>query len=512
MQETLENIIFYARSMWRYRWYAMFLTWLVVVLGWVVILITPITYTANAKVYVNTSTILQPMLKGFAVEQDSTAIISLMARQLVSRPNVEQVARTVGLDQSVKKPQELENLLNQLEQGIKIEGSRTGEGSRQRDFYIISYSNRNPKLAKELVGALIDIFVEKTAKESLRDSEVARQFLEEQIKEYKENLLTAESRIREFKHRYSNELPEQTNYFERLQAAQAALNDITLKITEAEFQRNALDRQLAKLAITYADDSEQLELQKKLDELLMKYTENHPNVIAVRHAIAILKEQQKKTYPEARKALIVPNSSTELLKVKLSEVESGIAVLQVRKEEYLRRINKLEKMNDILPKIEIELQYLNRDYEAAKEKYNALLVRRDSAVMTGSIEQSGESVRFKIIDPPRLQDTWPAKARSLLLSTSLVFAAGLAAGLALAFFLSQIKPAIYGRRILEEITGFSVFGAIPQVITKKMRIWRRVNLVAFLVIGLIMLGIHGVAVFTVLDDVKTLMIQELGDK
>lgn len=513
MQETLESIMFYARSIWRYRWYAMAVTWLIILLGWVVVSKKPVIYTASAKVYVDTSTVLQPLLKTFSVEQDTSAIIGLMARQLVSRPNLEQMARIIGLDRQATTPQGLEVMLARLEQDILVAGSRTSEGSKQRDFYTISYSNANPQLAKQVVEALITTFVEKTVGESLRDSEAAKRFLDQQIKEYKADLSAVETRIREFKRVHADELPEQTNYFQRLQAAQAAVDEVDLQITEAEFRRNELRRQLAQTAATSGsipvDDSRLLALQRQLDELLVKYTENHPHVVATRRAIAELEKQQEATSGEPKRNLIIPNSAHEQLKVRLSEVESEVAMLWARKDEYLRRVQKLRKMKETLTKTETELQGLNQDYEAAKKKYDALLGRRDSATMAGSIEQSGESVRFKVIDPPRILDTWPDKARTQLLLTSGVLAAGIAGGLAVAFFLSQIWPVIYGRRTLQELTEFPVLGVISRARTLYIR--RRLDLAAFILIGMTMLGMHGAAVFMILNNIKNIMIQGLGN-
>lgn len=513
MQETLESIILYARSIWRYRWYAMAVAWLIILLGWVVVSKMTITYTASANVYVDTSTVLQPLLKGFSIEQDTSAIIGLMARQLVSRPNLEQVARIVGLDRQATTSQGPEIMLTRLEKDILVTGNRASEGSKQRDFYTISYSNANPKLAKQIIEALITTFVEKTVGESLRDSEAAKRFLDQQIKEYKDELSAAETHLREFKRAHADDLPEQTNYFQRLQAAQAAVDEVNLQITEAEFRRNELRRQLAQMATTSGstpvDDPRLLALQKQLDEMLAKYTENHPNVIATRRAIAELEKQQETTTGEAKKSLIIPNSAHELLKVKLSEAESEIAMLWARKDEYLRRVQTLRKMKEMLTKTETELQSLNQDYEAAKKKYEALLGRRDSATMAGSIERSGENVRFRVIDPPRILDTWPDKARTQLLLTSGVLVAGIAGGLAVAFFLSQIWPVIYGQRALQELTEFPVLGRISRAKTSRVR--NRLDLAAFILIGMTMLGVHGIAAFMVLNNIKSIMMQGLGN-
>ena len=98
MQETLELIIHYIRDIWRYRWYAMAVVWLAVPVGWFAVSLKPITYTASAKIYVDTVTVLQPFLKGIVIdtEDSGAAYLGLMARQLVSRPNLKQVVSIIG--------------------------------------------------------------------------------------------------------------------------------------------------------------------------------------------------------------------------------------------------------------------------------------------------------------------------------------------------------------------------------------------------------------------------------
>lgn len=511
MQETLGGIIFYARSIWRYRWYAMAVTWLIVLLGWAVVSKKPVIYTASAKVYVDTSTVLQPLLKSSAVEQDTSTIIGLMARQLVSRAYLEHVIRTVGLDRQATASQGLEIILARLEQDLLVTGNRISEGAKQLDFYTLSYSDANPKLAKQVIEALITTFIEKMVGENVLDSGTAKQSLAQEIKQYKEDLVAAETRLREFKRVHADELPEQTHYFQHLQAAQAAVDEVDLQITEAEFRRNELRQQLAQTATTSGSmpvaDSRLLALKKRLDELLAKYTENHPSVIATRRAIAELEKNQEIITREVKKGLTIPNSAHELLKGKLSKAESEIAVLWARKNEFLRRVQTLRKMKETLTKVETELQGLNQDYEAAKKKYDALIGRQNSATLVGNIEQSDENARFKVIDPPRILDTWPDKMRAQLLLTSGVLAAGIAGGLVVAFLLSQLWPVIYGQRALQELTETPVLGMISR--TKASRMRSRLDLAAFILIGTTMLGIYGVAVFMMLNNIKSIMMQGL---
>ena len=115
MQETLDRIIIHIRDIWRYRWYAMIVTWLIIPAGWIAISHYPITYTASAKIYVDTYTVLQPLLKDMLIDTtDSSAYLGLMVRQLVSRPNLKQVAHIIGWDQQAKDLARARDIISRL--------------------------------------------------------------------------------------------------------------------------------------------------------------------------------------------------------------------------------------------------------------------------------------------------------------------------------------------------------------------------------------------------------------
>ena len=96
-------------------------------------------------------------------------------------------------------------------------------------------TNTDRELAKQVVDVLLATFETNTVEESRRHSKKVKQFLEQQIQEQKEKLDIAETNIREFKREHTDALPEQgMNFFQRLQSAQAAVDQVDLEITEAE--------------------------------------------------------------------------------------------------------------------------------------------------------------------------------------------------------------------------------------------------------------------------------------
>ncbi|HJW28047.1 MAG TPA: XrtA system polysaccharide chain length determinant, partial [Saprospiraceae bacterium] len=363
----------------------------------------------------------------------------------------------------------------------------------------------------QVVQALIDTFMEQTVGKTRQNGEIARQFLEQQIKEYEERLTEAENRVREFKRQHLDVLPQQQqDYFARLQVLQSESEDIKLQILEIESQRNALQQQLAAVPagqraistegspLLTPTESRLLKLQEQLDNMLLNYTEAHPDVIAIKQSIS---ELDKKREAELKELLsnnptnstAIANPEYQQLRLRLGELVRNLAALRTRQEEYNRRIQQLQQQRETLPVVETELQRLDRDYNLNKERYNNLVARREAIKISGDIQQTDEDVKFEIVEIPRVL-MWKAWRQRIMLLT-VVLIAGLGGGLMLAFALSQIRSAIYSRHTLSEATGFPVIGTIPEVLTSSIYKRKRLALVGFALISLTMMIAYGFVLF-----------------
>jgi len=138
--------------------------------------------------------------------------------------------------------------------------------------------------------------------------------------------------------------------------------------------------------------------------------------------------------------------------------------------------------------VETELKRLNRDYEVTKTNFQALLSRRESAQLAEDVEQTGDSVKFRVIDPPHVPST-PSGPHRVLLSTGVLFGS-LAAGLVLALILSQIWPSVYDRKALRDLSGFPVFGSISRILTGEVLRKRRLEVMGFATAGVMLLAVY----------------------
>ena len=187
MEEILRQFSTIGGAMWRRRWIGLAVAWVVAVIGAVIVWRTPDRFEASARVYVDTQTVLKPLMAGLAVQPNIDEQIGMLARTIIARPNIEKIMHSANLDVSGTTQIERDQMVDDLTKRIRFTG-----GGRE-NIYTISYQDTNPERSKRVVQDLLSLFVESGLGNKRRDSEAARRFIDEQIKGYEQKLV----RVRE---------------------------------------------------------------------------------------------------------------------------------------------------------------------------------------------------------------------------------------------------------------------------------------------------------------------------
>lgn len=506
MAEITAVLLNFLKAIGKYRWYAVAITWAVAIIGWTIVLRLPNQYEASARVYVDTQSILKPLLSGMTTMPNLDQQVVFMRRTLISRPNVERLMRMVDLDVKAKDSKEHEKLVDELMTKIKI------GGTERDDIYTITYVSDNPKLGKDIVQSLLTIFVEGSFGGKKQDSEKAVQFIDDQIKTYEEKLSAAENSLKEFKIKNMGLLPREGggDFGGQLQQAIDQLNQARLDLAEAEQARNAISRQIkgepAKPGMETVDPGvvdPELEMristaQKNLDALRLQYTEQHPDIIANRRLLEQLKAQKAELAKTKRNLDPGAGYSPMLqqLTVSLSAADARVASMRARVDEFAARVARLRTQSVEAPEIEAQLAQLNRDYQVNRENYQKLVERRESARLSGDLSTATDMLTFRVIDPPTVpsQPSGPNRVRLF----SLVFAGALVAGLAVAFLMSQLRPAFMSQAALRDVTGLPVLGSIGMNWTTEQTVKRKRRLLALGTSVLVLFGAYGVGMAAIL--------------
>jgi len=445
---------------------AITVAWIVLIVGSIVIFRLPDDYQASARVYVDTQSILKPLFAGMTTLPNIEQQVLVMSRTLLSRPNLERVARMADLDIKAKSLAEKEKQVDELAARIKI------TQTDRDDIYTITYNNENPKLGKDVVQSLLTIFVEGSVGDKKEDSEKAVRFIGDQIRTYEEKLLNAENALKEFKQKNAELLPHQgSDYGSKLDEAADALSQARLGLVEAEQARNAIQRQLTGGNTSSGDDlplatSPELEAsieaeKKHLDDLRAKYTDEHPDVVAARRLIVEL-EKRKREDSKNRKAGTDPGANyspvMQQLSVQLSDARAKAASMRARVDEYAARYARLKAQSIAAPDVEAQFTQLNRDYLVNKDNYEKLVARRDAAKLSGDLSSATDLLTFRVIDPPTVPRFPDGPKRLRLLS--LLFIGSMAIGVGVTVFLTQLRPSFVSQYQLAQITGLPVLGAV----------------------------------------------------
>ncbi len=468
MEDLITQLLMHGRGIWKYRWYAVSVMWLVAAAGWLTVYTMPNDYQASARVYVDTQSILKPLLSGMTSVPNVEQQVSIMSRTLLSRPNVERIMRMVDLDVKATSARQHEEHVAQLMSKIKIVGTNS------HDIYTISYNHQDPKLVRDVVQSLLTIFVEGSFKGKRNDSQQAVQFIDEQINNYEARLVAAENSVKEFKLRHSGSLPRLgADYSTQLAAAADALSGARLDLAEAEQTSNAIRAQISGRAPKGAKnmrgtrivnpelDERIANVNKSLDALRLQYTEQHPDIIGARRLIDQL-EQRK--IDESMRPLQDSDPGRnyspmlQQLKVALTEADAKVAAIRVRVQEFSARLARLQERSKAVPEIESQLAQLNRDYDINKDNYGKLISKREAAKLAGELSSTTEMMTFKIIDPPTVPLAPSGPNRPALYS--LVLLAALASGAAAALMISQARPTFSSPGALRELTGLNVLGTV----------------------------------------------------
>ncbi|MGD8629321.1 MAG: GNVR domain-containing protein [Gammaproteobacteria bacterium] len=497
MRELYEQLLTYARGVWRYRWFMMLVAWLISIVGWGIVYQLPDKYTAEARINVDTQSMLQPLLRGLTIGTNASQRVQLVTRTLLSRPNLEKLTRMTDLDLVALTPADKEELLDDLGSDIEI------SSTREQDLYTISYSNSDRQLAKRVVQSLLTIFVESTLGENREETDSAQAFVEQQIKEYEAKLMAAEMRLAEFKRTHVGMMPGSAeDYYGQLQAAKSDLQQAQLSLREVINQRNQYKQQMEDDEDSYllfgelqpgagsALDMRIQELYQRMDDLLIRYTEKHPDVVEIRFLIAELEQRRDEERALMDDMDIGPadNPLYQQMKMQLSQADATVASMRSRVEEYQRRVDSLQEMVDTIPKIEAELKQLDRDYSVHQENYQALLSRREAANISEQAELSGDQLKFRVVDPPRVPLT-PSEPNRPLLVTG-VLLVSIISGALFALLLFMIRPTFDNARTVMEVLGRPVLGGVSMIRNMDWSRRHRHALMAFSIAGIALLVLY----------------------
>lgn len=465
---------------WRRRWYAVAVAWTVCVFGWIFVATIPNSYQSRTRVYVDTESMLSPLLRNLAVETNIGRQVEVVQRTLLSRPNIEKVLRATDQDVKATTPAAKEALITAMEKRASV---RPEAG---RNLFSIEYSDPSPTLARDVLQALLTLFIESNVGSARKDLERTQAFIAGQVANYERQLREAEARVARFRDQNREMLPAalggEGNFAANLAGARAQLGALKRDLDDATARRAVTARQLASvprvLEVTQRGwangagrpamlnlNTRIADAETRLSEMLIRYTELHPDVIAQKRIIDQLHKQRKEVSENdvGTESLTerVSNPVYEQLQIKFADAETAVEMAQRRYNDQKREVEKLESMSQAIPKLEADYTDLTREYGNIKNMYTQLLERRESARLSQEVDSKADKVEFRVVEPPILP-VMPSYPNRAMLSAG-VFIAAIGAGIFVAYALAQFDDSFAGARELRNALPYPVIGTVSLV-------------------------------------------------
>ena len=482
------------RGIWRFKWTALVVAWSVAILAWGVVFLIPNKYQATAQIFVNTGTTLQQATHGISLGDDIGAQIQQVSDVLLSDPQLRKVAEETNLMTGAITAEQQQAVIDDLRSNIDLEALTNPKDPKSRvTLFTLSYTNTNREHAIQVVNRLLNDFVEGSLTGKSQGSAQAAQFLTQQVADYGRRLSETEQQLADFKRRNIGLVPDQQgDAFTQLQADEDQLRQLKGNLYVAQRERDALAQEMragqqftsggpaassaGAVGGAALDTEQQIAVdQQRLDQMLLQYTPQYPDVIALQRTIRELKARQKEQMAAAQKGDVSAASALGLtanpvfqkLEEQYNTEQVEVASIQQQISDLKQQMTALKGKIGAAPQVQAEYAQLTRNYEVTKKQYDALLARLDSTRLGQQAASTG-LVDFKVINPPSAKYTPVSPKRPLLIIGMFFFALG--AGIGVAFLLHMLRPVFVSARQLGEVTGLVVLGAVNMAWANRHRV------------------------------------------
>jgi len=399
------EIIAYARVLLREIWLHKFKVVVCgALIGFLVLFIGtrwPVSFETSTTIYADNQNILKPLLEKQAEVTKVQDRVRIVRDVMLSPRILNNVVSKVYGKEADLSPTDVEEKAEQVRGNIKI-------ASLGRNYIKISYSDKSPNGAYNFLNEITDLFIKDSSKTKRLESKEAFQFIDKQVKQYKQQLLSAEEALKNFNaENYDGSNADVDN---RIAQLRGVIEDLTLEIGENQTRSRSLAQQLREenrysnkryKADIYRERL--INLQAKKDGLLLSVKERHPDIIQLNHQIedmsAALKEAEALDSKSTSSDDSVINPLYEELRSKLSTAKTELLSQQRRVSATERLLEKEYERRRRIATRDAERSEITRDYDITKQKYDEMLERKEKARLSMTINLEGQGVSYKVQEP-----------------------------------------------------------------------------------------------------------------
>lgn len=361
----------------------------------------PKSYSTKAIIFADETNIIEPLLKGRAEITEIDR--SDEARNLIyTRRLLDAVAQSIGAFDGSESAARHESILSGLRRTINIQ-------SESKTHFSLSYIHTNPDISFDTLNAVVNVFIEETARQKKEESLSAYTFIDTQVQSYRRQLKLAEEKLKAFKAANVDGTEASVNH--QISLLRSKIEDIKIDLEESNARISSIKKQLT-------DETEYQEVKGKLQEqqlrrellvdslenLRLSYQESYPDIISLKAQLAELDSHIEAV--RSKESMVSIGVEEKLENPLYEELRKNLSDAEVNKGAQKRRLSSTEKLLEQeytrAQKVagnQAELSELTRDYDVIREVYEEMLSRKESARLSMTLDIEGQGVSYKIQEP-----------------------------------------------------------------------------------------------------------------
>ncbi|MCF8023982.1 MAG: hypothetical protein K9K82_00645 [Desulfobacteraceae bacterium] len=433
-------------------------------------------------------------------------MVNTISQQVLSRGNLENMIKEYDLYQNSENTEDQADLIERARSSIDVSMEKD-----RGNVFSVSFQDMDPSRAMQVTDWLASKFIEENLRIREERARETSSYIQDELRMAKAHLDAKETEMKEYKLEHYNEMPGQRGanlnrlnaLQEQFQATQTNIYNLEqtrMALSEQlEARRNLLEQNAAGAGGNGGPAGELAEARNRLQELLVRYTPEHPEVKRQKQRISNLEAEMRSSAGSGQEegdAALLSRQDSRLndLASRIREIDINLKTLRKESNNILAKIRQYQEWVEAAPIREAEWSALTRDYEELKEYHDKLLSRSFGAEAAETMEVRQKGSQFKIVDSAFLPNT-PMKGSFLkILAASL--AIGLAAGCGLAMGMDFMNASFKEVSEVENELQLPVTCALPLIVTEaeqkrtKLRNAAWTAILSAWLIALVIAGVH----------------------
>lgn len=464
MKDFLTQVLRYLNAIYRFKYLFIIISLSVMTVVGAYSFFLPKKYQADTTVFIE-SNVIDELVRGIAITPNIEDRVRVLQFAILSRDMI--VKTLEALDSEIfTKP----NAIQQKYVSELVDRTRINV-TRRMDRFTVSIVDQDPRFAQTFINTLVGLYVEENISSKRDETYGANRFLQEQIEVFKGKLEKSEDKIIEFRKKKGVYFSvDEGSTLANIRELQQQIEEIELTQDTMNARRDQLQSQLSQTTETVDIVSETEEgnrlvvMETQLANLLLRYTENYPEVVRLTSEIEALKQrllepQQSESEHETTRMTSL-NPLYQELKSQLFEVEAELSSAAARKRNLQQTIAKREKELHEVPAAQKELGILMQERDSYRTIYNDLLARMGQSEVSKQMEIGNKASTFRIVDPAILPEV--PVSPNMLQMLLLAVAGGLGCGFGVVFLLDNMDTRVRTVKVLEEI-GVDILAIVPNI-------------------------------------------------